>query len=256
MSRRLASFLVPVLTVIALLYRGLDAVDVNIADTATIVLIAAALLLAAALGLAAARGGTVVRILVFGITTGLIIDMTVHPARFFTALEERAAARRDARRIEDLHRIQEALDGYARTVGRLPEPVRYGEATGPPTFWQGWWDVSSADGDKDGNPFLDFLEEHGIPVPLDPVNSSPDTSDPRVGRQYVYFVVPAANEYQGGTCSAWTGKGVYVLAITDLETEVARPPQRAAGSGCPCVWRDAPDFFQQHFDYVLCGAFE
>ena len=252
----MASFLVPVLTMTALVYRGLAAVEVSVGEPATLLVVFVVLAFGFVLGLAAAWGGDRVRILVFSLTTVLLIDMTVHPARLFDRLELRLARHRDAQRVADLKRIKDALDDYARRVGPLPEPTGYGEGTGPETFWPGWWDVSSTDGDNDGRPFLDFLEEHGTRVPLDPMNTTPIPADPRLGRQYVYFVAPSGYPYQGGACAAWSNKWVYVLAITDLETETVRPPEHAAGSGCRCLWRDAPDFFQQHFDYVLCGTFD
>jgi hypothetical protein len=256
MTRGVASFLVPVLTTTALLYRGLAAVDVSLAEPATIAVICGVLAAGTMLGLLAARGGDGLRIVVFSVTTVLLADTTVHPSRIFDAFERRAAARRDARRVADLHRIKAALDTYARTVGPLPEPMRYGEGTGPQTFWPGWWDLSSADADGDGHPFLDFLEERGVRVPLDPVNKSANAVDPHLGSQYVYFVVPAGYDYQGGACQTWSNAWVFVLGITDLETESERPPRQITGSGCACLWQNAPDFFQQHFDYVLCGTFQ
>ena len=255
MTKGLASFLVPVLTMAALLYRGLAAVDVNVADPAALLVIGAALSIGVLLGLVAALGGDRLRILAFSLTTVIFVDMTVRPDRVFDAFDRWATARRDAQRVANLHRIKDALDRYTETVGALPEPALYGEATGPNAFWPGWWDVSAVDGDGDGEPFLDFLAEHGIRVPLDPINRTTDPVDPRAGSQFVYFVVPAGYQYQGGACAAWSHKWVYVLAITDLETEASRPPQEAQGSGCDCLWRDAPNFFAQHFDYVLCGSF-
>lgn len=256
MTRGLAAFLVPVLAMTALLYQGLASVDVSAGETATVLVIAAGLTLAAIFGVVAALGDDRVRVLVFSLTTVLLLDLTVHPTRLLDALGHRLAARRDARRVGDLHRIKEALETYIKAVGPLPEPVRYGEGAGPDTFWPGWWDLSSADGDRDGHPFLDFLEERGIRVPLDPLNRSPSSVDPRLGSQYVYLLIPAGYGYEGGTCDAWSKSWVYVLAITDLETESVKPPQQAKGSGCSCLWRTAPDFFQQHFDYVLCDSFQ
>ena len=255
MTRGLAAFLIPMVAMAALLYQGLASADVSAGETATILVIAAAVALAALFGVAASLGGDSVRVLVFSLTTVLLLDLTVHPTRLLDAFGHRLAARRDARRVTDLHRIKESLDTYLKTVGSLPEPIRYGEGAGPDTFWRGWWDLSSADGDSDGHPFLDFLEERGIRVPLDPLNTSPSSVDPRQGSQYVYVLIPAGYGYEGGTCDAWSNNWVYVLAITDLETESVRPPQQAKGSGCSCLWRTAPDFFQQHFDYVLCESF-
>lgn len=255
MSRRLASFLVPVLAIVALLYRGLGAADISVRQPAALVVVGAGLALATMLGLIAAFGGDGSRVLVLCVTTVLLLDVTVKPSRLFAALEEGAAERRDARRVADLHQIKTALDAYIRDVGRLPQPVLYGEGTGPATFWEGWWDVSSSDKNGNGRLFLDFLEERGVHVPVDPLNSTEVAADPRSGNQYVYFVAPPGYQYQGGACEAWRDRGVYLLAITDLELETARPPQRTPGSGCECLWQHSRDFFQRYFDYVLCGTF-
>jgi hypothetical protein len=92
-------------------------------------------------------------------------------------------------------------------------------------------------------------------VPVDPENLPAGDGTPTGGRQYVYFFVPAGYVYEGGVCPAGR-QAVYMLAITDLETEPGRPPVRFDGSGCPCLWRDEPGFFDDRFDYVLCGAFD
>jgi hypothetical protein len=47
---------------------------------------------------------------------------------------------------------------------------------------------------------------------------------------------------------------MYMLAVTDLETEPSRPSRRFSGSGCSCLWQRRPGFFEQHFDYLLCGT--
>ncbi|HEV3486621.1 MAG TPA: hypothetical protein VG106_14515, partial [Vicinamibacterales bacterium] len=124
-------------------------------------------------------------------------------------------------------------------------------------FWQGYWDVSGEDGDGDGKPFLDFLVDSGTmtSVPVDPENERAADGDPRGGRQYVYYVVPPEHDFAGGSCGAAKKEWVYLLGITDLRSEAARPPKNIAGSGCECLWRNAPNYFQKHFDYVVCGTF-
>lgn len=256
-ARRLTAFLVPVLAAVALLYQGLAVVDISVGEVATVLVIGGVLAIASVLGLAAALGGERTRVVVFAITTVLLLDITVHPSRLFDAIfpAERLAARRDARRVTDLRGLKEALDAYIRENGHVPEPRMYGESTGPQTFWAGWWDVSAVDGNGDGHRFLDFLEARGVRVPVDPMNTAPDPTDPRSGSQYVYFVAPVGYMYQGGTCEAWTGKSAYLLGITRFETDAAKRHAVNASSACRCLWRDAPDFFQQYFDYLLCGTF-
>jgi hypothetical protein len=172
----------------------------------------------------------------------------------------RVHAPKDQRRVTDLRLIQQGLEKYIREIGPLPRPSEYGESepsrsTG---FWQHYWDVSSDDGDKDGNAFLDFLVEGGVmpSVPVDPNNEPAADGGPRGGKQYVYMVIPPTEAYEGGTCGTAKNQWVYLLGITDLQSEVVRPPKRIAGSGCDCLWANKPKFFEQHFDYLVCGTFE
>ena len=254
----LSSFLVPVLAAVALLYQGLAVVDISVGEAATLLVIGGTLTIAALFGVAAAFAGDRTRVVVFAVTTMLLLDVTVHPSRLFDAIfpAHKVAATRDERRVADLHRLKDALDTYIRETGPLPEPGLYGEGTGPQNFWAGFWDLSAADGDGDGHPFLDFLAATGVHVPLDPLNTTSDPTDPRLGSQYVYFVVPAGYPYQGGTCEAWSGKSAYLLGITRFETDRARRRDANVSAACRCLWRDAPDFFQPYFDYVLCGTFQ
>jgi hypothetical protein len=174
------------------------------------------------------------------------------------ALERRKFIPVDQRRVADIGKIQQALRAYVEKIGPLPAPYEYGEAQhSAPGFFQNYWDVSSEDGDHDGKPFLDFLVEKGIlpSVPVDPDNKA-DPGDPRTGRQYVYFVASPDEKYGGGSCAADTKAWVYLLGITDLQSEAARPPANLSGSGCECLWRQQPNFFQQQFDYVVCGTFK
>ncbi|HEU4888861.1 MAG TPA: hypothetical protein VFV49_13325 [Thermoanaerobaculia bacterium] len=175
------------------------------------------------------------------------------------AAQSRERAARNEKRVADLQRIKVALEKYLAEVGPLPAPSEYGEAGGAhPGFWKDWWDVSATDGDGDKVPFLDFLVETGIlpAVPVDPVNKPGADGDARGGKQYVYFIVPAGYDYAGGTCEKQPNRWHYMIAITDLEGEASRPPATFRGSGCSCLWRDQPNYFQRHFDYVLCGSFE
>jgi hypothetical protein len=162
----------------------------------------------------------------------------------------------DQRRVADLRKIQQGLETYLKDVGPLPAPREYGEADGLPGFWQGYWDLSTADRDGDGKKFLDFLVERGTmpAVPLDPDNeAAKDGGDPTNGRQYVYFLISPNESFEGGSCGR--NEWVYMLGITDLRSELGRPPKRIPGSGCECLWRKKPRFFEQHFDYVICGTF-
>ncbi|HKR63685.1 MAG TPA: hypothetical protein VJZ00_08135, partial [Thermoanaerobaculia bacterium] len=166
---------------------------------------------------------------------------------------------KDQRRVADITHIREALERYIDKVGPLPAPRDYGEAeSSNPGFWSHYWDVSTEDGDKDGKPFLDFLVDNHllISVPVDPDNQPSPDGTPTGGKQYVYFVVPSEEPYEGGTCTTSDKRWVYMLAITDLESEDTRPPKNIPGSGCDCLWKNSPNFFQHTFDYVVCGTFK
>jgi hypothetical protein len=259
MKQRVASFLVPVLTAVILLYQVVTDLRIAVLQGATLWVIGLAMLAAAVAGLLAAFGPAVVRVGVLVACTLLFLDVSFHLSGAFDHLrpEGRTRVSRDEKRIADMHRIKAALDQYTARIGPLPSPMEYGEEAGVPSFWNQWWDISSRDGNQDGAPFLGFLTDAGIlpSVPVDPVNRSPD-GDPRHGQQYVYYLVPPAYQYQGGTCDARPDRWHYLIGVTDLEEETRRPPARAAGSGCDCLWKNKPNFFQQHFDYVLCGAFD
>jgi hypothetical protein len=256
MKHRVASFLVPVLTAVVLLYQVLTDLQIAVMHGATLRIIGVVLLGAAIAGLLAAVGPAVVRVTVLAACTLLFLDLSLHLSGVFRGLwpEGRGRAVRDAKRVEDIHRIKAALDQYIARVGPLPRPEEYGEAAGVPEFWPGWWDLSSHDENHDGAPFLGFLADAGIlpSVPVDPVNRW-SGGDARGGQQYFYFLVPPKYEYAGGTCDP--GRWHYMIGATDLEDETERPPARTKGSGCQCLWKDDPNFFQDHFDYVVCGSF-
>ena len=259
-KQRTACFLIPVLLAVVLLYQVLSDLRIAVLDDVTLLVIGVTLAIAAVAGLVAAFAPSVIRVAVLALCALVFLDVTFHLSGFFGRLrpQGRKQASRDERRIADLQKIKAALDRYVTEVGPLPSPADYGEATGLPTFWEGMWDVSSQDGDHDDAPFLDFLVEDGIlpAVPVDPVNSGSTDGDPRGGKQYVFFVVPAGYEFAGGTCDKRPNRWHYMLAITDLEEEPSRPPRTFTGSGCPCLWRDQPNYYQKHFDYVVCGSFE
>jgi len=251
-KNRVASFLVPPLLVGALLYQVLSDLQISVIHGPTLSILGLAFAVALTGGALAAVAPAPIRIAVLVFFTLLFVDVTFHLGGVFADLTPKTRERlnRDTRRIEDLKAIKIALDRYASEVGPLPAPREYGEEVGTPSWWGGWWDVSSDAG------FLDFLVEDGIleAVPRDPANVAARDGGPRGGQQYVYFLVPADYDYEGGACdpSRWH----YLIAATDLEEEPSRPPRRFEGSGCDCLWRDAPGYFKHHFDYVLCGSFE
>lgn len=257
--RRLASFAVPLLTVFTLLYAVLTELQITVLRPETLLLVAWWLGGGVVLGLVAAFGREPVRVLILSLMVVLWMDVTFSLSSVFDVLapEARAVAARDRRRVTDLADIRAALERHLRDIGPLPRPGDYGEGVGPVAFWQGWWDVSSQDGNGDGRPFMEFLVDRGMmtAVPVDPLNQAAADGNPTRGEQYVYFVVPPFYDYHGGQCGA-PGMSTWMLAITDLEGESQRPPTGVAGSGCACLWRDSPDFFQQFFDYVVCGQFE
>ncbi|MFL6244705.1 MAG: hypothetical protein ACJ74H_01675 [Thermoanaerobaculia bacterium] len=259
-KQRLACFLVPVVTAMVLLYQVLTDLRIAVLHDATLLIIGVTLAIAVAAGVIAALGPAVVRVAVLTLCALVFLDVTFRLPGLFERLQPqgRKQVTRDEQRIADIHKIKAALDQYLAQVGPLPSPADYGEATGLKTFWQDWWDTSSQDGDGDKLPFLDFLVDSGIlaSVPVDPVNKGSADDDPRGGQQYVYFVVPPDHQYGGGTCDASPNRWHYMIAITDLEQEPRRSPKMFPGSGCSCLWKDLPDYFQKHFDYILCGSFE
>jgi hypothetical protein len=260
MSRheRLASLCVPPLFAVVLLYRVLASLQVTVLRPETLLIAAGWLGGWCVLGLVAAFGGRVARGLVLGLVVLLWVDVTVQVSGVFEALTpaSREVAARDGTRVADIRAIQAALERHLAEVGPLPRPADYGEGTGPAAFWEGWWDISTHDGNDDGRPFLEFLVDRGLmtAVPVDPLNQAPADDHPSRGQQYVYYVVPPGYDYEGGQCGSH-GQSTYLLGITDLERESSRPPADVAGSGCECLWRDSPNFFQQHFDFVVCGQF-
>ncbi len=256
-SQRLAALVVPPLTAFVLLYNVFADLQITVFRAETLELAAGWMGGGLALGCLAAFGGERLRIAVLGLMVVLWADVTFGAFTVFDALgpESRAVSARDRRRVADVTAIAEALDRHVREVGPLPRPGDYGEGMGPVDFWDGWWDVSTLDGNGDGRPFMEFLVDRGLmtSVPVDPTNQPPADRHPSRGQQYAYFVVPPGYDYQGGQCGD-PGASTYLIAVTDLERESERPPTGVSGSGCECLWRNKPDFFQQYFDYLKCGT--
>ena len=247
----------PPVVAVALLYQVLSQLQVAVLHTATLLVIGAVLVLALGLGLAARFGGTVVRVAVLALVAVCWLDVAFGLGAMFEPLTPaaRAAAARDRTRLDDISAIRDALERHIREIGPLPRPAAYGEQTGPPEFWNGWWDTSTHDGNGNGRPFLDFLVDRGLmaEVPLDPANQASPDRNPTRGQQYAFFVAPAGYVYEGGHCGGTT-QAVYMLGVTDLEGEQTRPTG-LAGSGCECLWLGKRGFFDEHFDYLVCGAF-
>ena len=243
---------------LTLLYHALSGLQITLLHPATLWLVALALAIGVAAGVVAGIGGRWTRTCVLALSATAWLDVTLSLPTVFAGLtpSARAARSRDRQRIADIHAVQQALERYIAEHGALPVPSAYGEQAGPPTFWEDWWDVSTVDRNGDGRFLLDFLSTSGLmpEVPVDPVNTPAPDGHPASGSQYAYLVVPPGYGYKGGQCAEHARNSTYLLAVTDLEGQHTRPT-RVGGSGCACLWRDEPDFFQQHFDFVVCGRF-
>jgi len=134
-------------------------------------------------------------------------------------LNLRRATARDARRLEDMRQIEQAIGRYAADHGCFPPAHESPEHDG--------WDVSN-DGD-----FIPALREAGYltRTPADPRNDEQ--------YQYRYRVFP-----QGSFACSASGP-TYVLGVRDFETISARQPGQ---SGFRCPDRD----FTKEFGWV-CG---
>lgn len=205
------------------------------------------------IGMATARGRrrnafTLIELLVVVAIIGLLATMSV------IAFSNARKSARDSKRIADIRTIQKALDEYIQEYGAPPGPAAYGRSNVSPGFWDGWWDLST---NTAGGGFMSFLVGKGIgKVPVDPLNTPAGFNGDPGGAgvsSYVYFTEPSTYLYQGGNCTNQQNS-MYLLAITKLETD-ARQAQKFSGSGCSCLWLNAPNFYQAYFDYVTCGYF-
>lgn len=194
------------------------------------------------------KGFTLIELLVVIAIIGLLASIIL------VSLNSAREKARDTRRVADIKQIQIALELYYSKYGTLPRPHNYGENNSSPGYWDGWWDLSSGDGDGDGIYFLDFLVDAGLisASPMDPLNTPIDFNDfPFAdGYRYVYFVAPKGYTYQGGSCVVNTGSA-YMLAINKFESA----PAGSFNSDCSCIWQNIPNFFQSSFDYITCGTF-
>ena len=242
----------PVLLAAALLYQVLATLQISVGSVEALLIVGGVVGLALAAGFAAAWGPPIVRAAVFAGCLVLWLDAGFDLQAAFGS--QRGTGGVDAVRGEDVRALRDALERYVERTGTLPAPVAYGEGTGHPSFWQGWWDLSSDDRDGDGRPFLDFLIEEDVMarVPLDPVNSGDPASREPTGHQYVFYVAPPGYGYQGGHCGG-TEQGAYLLGVTGVEGNA--PPRSRGDEGCDCFWREAPGFFDGRFAYAVCGTF-
>ena len=133
------------------------------------------------------------------------------------SLNSRAAERRDARRIEDMQRIEGAIARYWTDHGRFPPAHESADDDG--------WDVST-DGD-----FIPALCEGGYlsETPADPLNDEQ--------YQYRYRV------FAKGSFGCPAEGPTYVLGVRDFETLAARDQPQG---GFRCAERD----FTREFGWV------
>ncbi len=151
----------------------------------------------------------------------VILILSVLAGALVPRVTDRMAAARDARRMQDVSTIRDAVEQYHLDKGAYPPPVNNAAFGG--------WDVS-----QDGN-FITELVETGYlrEPPTDPIND--DTY------HYRYYVYPQGS---GGCVSDGP---FYVLGIRNFETEDARTKNQGYFK---CSTRD----WGLEFDWVTGGG--
>lgn len=193
------------------------------------------------------KGFTLLELLVVIAIIGILSSVVI------TSLSNSKAKARDARRISEIQQIQKGIELYISKYGTLPSPSSYGRSNVSPGYWDGWWDLST---NNAGSGFLNFLVADGIlpKPPSDPLNipvgynGQPIKNNPA----YFYFNVSSGYMYQGGACNS--SLNTYLIGATKLETRATGSPV-VAGSGCDCLWKNSPNWYQNEFDYILCGQY-
>lgn len=143
---------------------------------------------------------TLIELLIVIIILGILAIISVSS---FSGYFEKA---RDSKRINDINLIKRQIDTYIASGKTLLRPIVYGEGTSSPGWWDTWWDSSAEDKDGNGIFFLDFLQQDGFTIPVDPINDSGQLShDANItrngnGHRYLYFFKP-----KGYVCTAGCG---------------------------------------------------
>lgn len=146
---------------------------------------------------------------------------------------------RDAKRIGDMQELKKALLVYKSINGKFPDNAD-NDCLG--------WDAASADGNGDGNYFIDNLAKAKImkSVPRDPlIDQTTDACEAHNGEGHDYYY------YRYNTTNAAWGcpKRVFIVIAADMETSDAPHPQSPGWNECTGHnWYD-------HFDYVI-GMYE
>jgi len=166
----------------------------------------------------AQKGFTIVELVVVIAVIGILAAITTVSYNGFQAKA------RDAKRLNNVQIITDALQAYQLKVGSYPTASGNGS---------GGWETSSINPGQ----FLQTLKTSGyLPtVPVDPINTA--------GKEFYYYRYPAGNY----GCDVSKG-GYFVLGIKDMESSV-RPSPQSPGWSCPTRnW-------QGEFDWVT-GEFE
>jgi prepilin-type N-terminal cleavage/methylation domain-containing protein len=174
------------------------------------------------------EGFTLIELLVVIAIIGVLASLVLVSMR---GLRARA---RDARRLEDMRQIVNALQLYHSNHEAYPGPTSsYGESESV----CGGWDSSNTDNDADGKPFIEPLVDEGLMVvPVDPVSGGTCAG-------YRYY------RYSAGSYGCNSNRGAYfVLGVNDMESS-GNPHSASPGWSCPTRnW-------QGEFDWVT-GGFE